>query len=350
MKIATRFLALMLAALSGWMPASGIAQTTAPAIRSFTVDQVAQLAPGTELIFRASGTPGGILNLRIDGVANAIGVPEAKPGTYEGAFTISIRDKILFDSKVDATLKVGERQTTVLLGQSLLNPQAHAAALAAAHPLPLITRVETRNSGALSGGHEVSFLVNGSAAAKASVSLDGGKTSIALLEEKPGMYSANYTVKTRDQLNDATPVLVTLALGDKKTTASKPLAVGVLLPTAVAALASKCDTCGVVESVKKVKVKGKPNYLGAIIGGVAGGAVGNQIGKGDGNTAATVIGAVGGAVAGREIEKQARTKNYYDVVVKMSDASMRTVRFEVEPAFKAGSKVKLSGDTLVANE
>ena len=37
---------------------------------------------------------------------------------------------------------------------------------------------------------------------------------------------------------------------------------------------------------------------------------------------------VGGAGAGREIEKRVRTTTVYDVVVKMDDASTRTVRFE----------------------
>ena len=105
-----------------------------------------------------------------------------------------------------------------------------------------------------------------------------------------------------------------------------------------------------MQSVTKVNVKGKPNYLGAIAGGVAGAALGNQIGKGDGNTAATVIGAVGGAVAGREVEKRVRSNTVYDVVVKLNDTSSKTVRFESDPGFKAGSKVKVSGDTLVVNE
>ena len=354
MKSSSRWLAITLAFLAGVFPVVSLAQANAPVIRSFSVDQVPQLVPGTELIFRATGTPGGTLSLRIDGAAGLITVPEGKPGTYDGAVTISIKDKITYASRVNATLKVGERQSTALLAQTLLTDSAHAVAVAAAIPAPVIARIETRNSGAFTGGHELGFMVNGTAGAKASVSLDAGKTSIALMEEKPGQYAGSYTIKTRDQFTDATPVNVSLALGDKKAAAVKPLAAGALVPVVVAApvvaAGGKCDVCGVVESVTKVKVKGKPNYAGAILGGVAGGALGNQVGKGDGNTAATVIGAVGGAVAGREIEKRVRTKNFYDVAVKMPDATTRTVRFEAEPAFKVGSKVKLSGDTLVTNE
>ena len=349
MNIRSLWSALLLTMACSFAGSVALAQASPPAISSLTVEPVAQLAPGTELVFRANGTAQGVLRLRVDGVVNLIELPEARPGAYEGAYTISIRDKVRFDSKVDATLKVGERQATAVLAQHLLTDEAHAKALAATNPAPVISRLETRNSGALAGGHELGFVVNGTAGAKASVSLDGGKTRIPLTEEKAGQYSGSYTVKTRDRWTDATPVQATLAIGSKKATATKPLIAGAtVVPTT--AVAPKCDGCGVVQSVTKVKLKGKPNYLGAIAGGLAGGVLGNQVGKGDGNTAATVIGAVGGAVAGREIEKRARSNTVYDVVVKMGDGGTRTVRFDNEPAFKAGSKVKLSGDTLVADE
>jgi len=332
--------------------AAAPALAQAPAISSLSVDQVGELVPGTELIFRASGTPNGVLRLKLDGVASLIELPQSRPGTYEGAYTISIKDKVTADSKVNATLSVGDRQATAVLAQHLLTAEAHAKATAAANPAPVISRFETGNSGALSGGNEVNFTINGTAGAKATVSLDGGKTQVALTEEKPGLYTGKYTIKTRDRLNDSTQTRATLEMGTRKATLVKPLLAGATVAgaAALAAATPKCEGCGVVQSVTAVKVKGKPNYVGAIAGGVAGGVLGNQVGKGDGNTAATVIGAVGGAVAGREIEKRVRAGTVYDVVVKMDDASTRTVRFEAQPAFAAGSKVKVSGNTLVARE
>lgn len=347
MTIRSRWAGLLTALVCSFTMLAAQAQTN-PSIRSLTVDPVPQLTPGTELVFRANGTGNGTFSLRVDGVTNLIGLPETQTGVYEGAYTISIRDKIRFDSKVNATLKVGDRQTTVLLGQPLLTADAQAKAVMASNPVPAISRLETRNDGALSGGHELSFVVHGTPGAKTSVSMDGGKIIIPLVEDKVGQYTGSYTVKSRDQLNDLTQVSATLALGDRKATAVKVLAAGSVVPQAV--VAALCEGCGVVQSVTKVKVKGKPNYLGAIAGGVAGAALGNQVGKGDGNTAATVIGAVGGAVAGREVEKRVRSNTAYDVVVKLNDASSKTVRFESDPGFKVGSKVKVSGDTLVANE
>ncbi len=73
-----------------------------------------------------------------------------------------------------------------MLGQSQLIDAAHARAVAASNSSPLIDRFETWNSGALSGGHEVSFVVNGTA---------GAKASIPLLEEKSGQYTGNYPIE-----------------------------------------------------------------------------------------------------------------------------------------------------------
>ena len=327
------------------------AQTAAPSIKSFSVDQVAQLSPGTELIFRAAGTAAGTLSLRIDGSGNQIGLVETKPGVYEGAYTISVRDKITYNSKVNATLKVADKQTSTTLAQSLLTDDAQAKAVAAANPGPTITRFESKTTGALSGGNEISFVALGTAGSKASVSLDGGKTSFPLTEEKSGRYTGTYTVKSRDQFTGDTQAVLTLTLADHKATLAKTLAVAAVTPdTSKAAVAAACATCGTVTAINSVKVKGKPNYVGAIAGGVAGAALGSQVGKGDGNTVATVAGAVGGAVAGREIEKKVRETTHFDVVVKMNDGSTKTVRFDKAPTFNVGAKVRVDGNTVVAAE
>lgn len=166
--------------------------------------------------------------------------------------------------------------------------------VAAATPVPVplqISRIETRNTGAYSGGHELSFFVDGTAGATA-----------------------------------------------------QPAAAETAVPAAAPPPA--CDGCGVVASV--TKVKGKTNYIGAIAGGVAGAALGNQVGKGTGNTAATILGAVGGAVAGREIEKNVKSGNRYDVAVKLDNGTSRTMSYNNDPGFKSGAKVQFVGDVLQA--
>ncbi len=345
----TYWMAFLLA-LIGLAPWMGVqAQTGTPVIRSFTVDQVPELVPGTELIFRVGGTAGGSLQLDIDGVASPLGLTETSAGMYAGAYTISIRDKVRHDSRVLATLRFDGRQATVALGQTLLTAEAHARASAPV-PAPVqISRLETRNTGALTGGHVISFFVDATPGGLAMVSLDGGKSTIPLTEERTGRYSGRYTVKTRDHFSDNTQAQFSLILGDKTLRAAKPLGSGAVTPVAQAAPVEPppaCEGCGVVVSVDAVKVKGTPNYVGAIAGGVAGAALGNQIGKGDGRTLATVLGAVGGAVAGREVEKQVRADTRYDLTVKLDNGTTRVVSYDTNPGLAVGTKVRFDGDLL----
>lgn len=349
--IRSPWMALQMAFLSIFAAGAVMAQTN-PAINSFTVDQVAQVSPGTELIFRVNGTAGGNLSLRIDGSPNQIGLIETRNGVYEGSYTVSIRDDIKYTSKVNATLRVGQRQTTAMLGQTLLKPEAHAAAMNAASPGPKINRFETKTTGALSGGHEISFTVLGTPASKATVSMDGGKTSLmTLVEDKTGHYVGSYTIKTSDRFSESSQAVATLTLGNKQDSLSKSMAVAAVVPPKAASTSiAKCDNCGVITEINSVTTKGDPNYVGAVTGGVAGAVLGSQIGKGDGKTAATVLGAVGGAVAGREVEKRVRSTKHFDVIVKMDNGSMKTVKYENEPAFKVGQGVRLNGEVLVAQQ
>ncbi|MDP9125475.1 MAG: glycine zipper 2TM domain-containing protein, partial [Pseudomonadota bacterium] len=104
--------------------------------------------------------------------------------------------------------------------------------------------------------------------------------------------------------------------------------------------ATDCHDCGVVESITAVKVQGQTNGVGAVAGGVGGALVGNQI-AGHNNRA---LGAVGGGLLGNAIEKHQRTTTAYDVTVRMSDGSLRTVRESTSPA--VGEKVRVEADGL----
>jgi outer membrane lipoprotein SlyB len=112
------------------------------------------------------------------------------------------------------------------------------------------------------------------------------------------------------------------------------------------AAASTCGDCGVVESVRsfKRKGKGKGTGLGAVAGGVVGAAVSRQIGKGNGNSAMTVLGAVGGGLAGHEIEKRSRGITVHEVRVRMDDGSLLTLEQDEPP--DAGDRVIVQGNSL----
>ena len=108
--------------------------------------------------------------------------------------------------------------------------------------------------------------------------------------------------------------------------------------------AAACHECGVVESITAVKVPGQTNGVGAVAGGVGGAIVGNQIAGRNNRALGGVVGAVGGGLLGNAIEKHQRTTTVYDVKVRMSDGSLRTVRESTSPAI--GEKVRVEADGL----
>jgi outer membrane lipoprotein SlyB len=116
----------------------------------------------------------------------------------------------------------------------------------------------------------------------------------------------------------------------------------------LAARDSACASCGMVESIRAVELKGDATGLGAVAGGVTGAVVGNQIGRGNGNTAMTILGAAGGALAGNEIEKNVKKHYSYRVTVRMDDGSLRTVSQSTAPNVAVGERVRIANGALVA--
>jgi outer membrane lipoprotein SlyB len=100
----------------------------------------------------------------------------------------------------------------------------------------------------------------------------------------------------------------------------------------------------VVESVREVQEPGDAKGVGAIAGGVVGGVLGNKLGKGKGLV--TILGAAGGAFAGHQVEKQARAEKRWEIGLRLEDGSQRTLSSEVEPAWRAGDRVRLVNDKL----
>jgi outer membrane lipoprotein SlyB len=112
--------------------------------------------------------------------------------------------------------------------------------------------------------------------------------------------------------------------------------------------ANACATCGTVESIHRVALKGDATGLGAVVGGVTGAAVGNQIGRGNGNTAMTILGAAGGALAGNEIEKNVKQRHAYRVTVRMDDGSVRTLSQSSPPTVEVGEHVRVVNGAVLA--
>ncbi len=230
---------------------------TQPVIKTFTVQQVGALKPGTVLQFKLNGSSAADVSLALDGAKQPIVLAETSTGNYAGSYTLGLRDQVTHTSQAHATLQLGNQQAHAVLGQTLLTASAQKAAVAAA--------------------------------SKATTT---GKT-----------------VSTRQA----------------------------------------CDTCGVLQAVEVVEVKGEPGYGGMIAGGVAGALLGSQIGKGDGRTAASILGAAGGAYAGREVEKNMKKENRYNVTVRLNNGTTQTVQMETDPGLAVGAQVKIVGNSVVPN-
>ncbi|HEY6865227.1 MAG TPA: glycine zipper 2TM domain-containing protein [Burkholderiales bacterium] len=119
-------------------------------------------------------------------------------------------------------------------------------------------------------------------------------------------------------------------------------------PAPVAPRVAACPSCGTVESIREVELKGEATGLGAVAGGITGAVVGHQVGNGRGQDAMTVLGAAGGAYAGNEIEKNVKKHIVYRVTVKMDDGSFRTVSQAAAPSFSVGDKVRIVQGALHA--
>lgn len=109
--------------------------------------------------------------------------------------------------------------------------------------------------------------------------------------------------------------------------------------------ASRCNECGVVESVTEQKTRGDGSGVGAAGGAVVGGLLGRQIGDGRGRDLATIAGAVGGAVVGNQVEGNLKATKRYEVTVRMHDGAMRSVQTD-QAIWRAGDQVKIKEGRL----
>ncbi|MCU6433855.1 glycine zipper 2TM domain-containing protein [Undibacterium sp. Jales W-56] len=111
-------------------PVSGLM----PKIDRFNVDPVSDLGGGNDLRFTVFGTPGGKVDLTINGVKGKLLLSEVSSGEYSNTYTIRNRDHITANSSVIANLRVMdrgvERVTSATLGKNLQIAAAQAPAKA----------------------------------------------------------------------------------------------------------------------------------------------------------------------------------------------------------------------------
>lgn len=105
----------------------------APVIKTFTVQQVKALTPGTQLNFKLTGTPDAQVTVSVEGGKhNSITLSETQAGQYAGSYLLGKNDQVTYASKAQATLLAGEQSTQATLVQTLLTASAHKTAEAQA--------------------------------------------------------------------------------------------------------------------------------------------------------------------------------------------------------------------------
>lgn len=318
-------------------------------IDGFNVDEVARLAPGTDLNFSIYGSPGGTATLLIAGAQRNLALHEVDVGQYDGTYTISTRDNITAQSAVTANLRVGNQVVSAVLRESLHAGTGYRAPEREARDrnasdrdnrAPRIAQFDVRSSADLNTGNELAFTLKGTPGGQAEVAIKGVKGKLFLQEMQRGEYVGYYTIKRRDRISPDSRVTAKLRIGDRITVATYGKSL-LAAATQVPPPAIVCATCGSVEAVNLVEVAGDGNYLGTIGGGVIGALLGNQVGGGSGKTVATVAGAIGGAFAGRAIEGNVRTTVHHEVLVRLNNGGTQTVSFAADPGFRVGDKVRV---------
>jgi len=347
------------------------AAAIAPRIEAFNVDEVRRLEPGTELNFDLYGSPGGNATVRIDGATRNLHLTETRPGTYQGSYTIGVHDRLRPDSRATASLRAGGQTTTRLLGETLVRgPDGRGRDGGQLAAVPHVDRFDVRGSDDLGPGNDLRFTVFGTPGAKVDVQIAGTTGVFMLPEVRPGEYAGAYTIRRSDNIAPDAPVTATIRANGRYTTAAlgRPLLAGGPAPRDARPgpaprdagpaprdagpaprdqVARYCTNCATVEAVNVVQGSGQASAVGTLGGAAVGGLLGNQVGSGNGRTAATVAGAAAGALAGRSIERNARSGQRYEVVVRYDNGATQNIAYDNDPGVRVGDQVKVNGNVLV---
>jgi hypothetical protein len=213
------FLPLAVAPLAAQAQQSESRSST-PRIRGFDVVSVRQLSAGQDLLFTLYGSPGGTATVQIGGATGRLPLDEIEAGVYEGAYTISSRDRITRDSTATANLRLGNQVASSILDDSLVTGAGARwpGGSASANGSPSISRFDVNPPNDLAAGSELIFTLEGSPDASASVRIGGVRGKLDLEQVRPGVYEGSYPIKNRDRIAPNTVVTGNLRLGTKEQT------------------------------------------------------------------------------------------------------------------------------------
>lgn len=113
---------------------------------------------------------------------------------------------------------------------------------------------------------------------------------------------------------------------------------------------SRCETCGNIERIERVRLRDPQMDIGAgaVLGAVIGGVAGSQIAGSDHQKVGIAAGAVTGGVIGHQIQKSSRRqKKGYQFDVRLDDGRWAQVTQLEKNSLRVGDRVIIQDDQLV---
>ncbi len=217
--VASLFLLAPCAAALVALPATALAQSASPEVRSLEISADGEIEPGTRLTIRVVGTPRARAVLRISGLRERIELREVARGVYVGRYIVRPGDNIESDSEVRAVLRSDNRAGSANYTLAEVMPARPVAAVPP--PVPFrIDRFSLAPVDRFEPGAELRFALEGFPGAAVRVDLPGIDNNVALREVRPGHYEGSYTLRRADNLNLSRPIVATLRAGDRVATAN----------------------------------------------------------------------------------------------------------------------------------
>ncbi len=274
------FAALLLGLAQPASAQPGRANPGALRVDAFDVEQVASLAPGTQLNFSVFATPGAAATVLIDGVRRLVELREVEPGVYEGSHTIAVGDRLRLESSAVATV--------------------------------------WRDGAVARASLEESLVLDGTPPPPAATS----RGAVTEVEPLPRDLPSPVPAPPPGRYGTAVPAPVGFA-------PAPPIR------------SQACSDCAYVESIRSIESPNGPAVVGAIAGGIAGALFGDTIGKAHEKHVTRLLGAVGGALLGHEIERAATRRTQYEATLRLPDGGQRVRRYDSPPPFRAGETIHL---------
>ena len=216
-QVAALFVLLPMTAALVVLPATALAQPTAPETRSLQVTSDDGLRAGAELDFVVEATPRARVNLRIKGVQRPIALSETSRGVYTGSYTIKRQDRISNANPIQATTQLRNRSVATSYNFPANMDNSTTAAPPQAPPSVAALKIERFTVAPIDKiepGAELRFSLNGMPGGAAEVDLPG-VARVAMQEVRPGVYEGAYTLRRTDNLTPSRPIVASLRVGNE---------------------------------------------------------------------------------------------------------------------------------------